>query len=255
MELGAKGLSPADRKGNGGGSRFPLRALRYWFMYQLILREFETRQRPLAVCEIGMGTGEMLAFLRAAATDRRPWSTIIGRWDGLGLGIDRALMAARGYSQCVEQNLEGPALKLAQRYDVIVFLHVLEHLRDPEACFARTLVFLTDGGVCIGGSPGIPHVLVRYRERQLQRAAQPFGHISAFSPRRVKALATRNGLIVEFLSGAYLMRNTGSVLENYGWWVRLNLAFGAVVPGWPGELYWALRKPFPVLPSSTEDSA
>lgn len=134
LELGAQGLSSTDRTGNADSSRFPLRTLRYWFVYQLILRESEARQRLLDVFEVGVGTGEMLAFLKAAETGRRGLSqdAIVGRCDGLGLGIDPARMAARDYSRCCEQNLEGPAFALPQSYDVIIFLHVLEHLRNPE---------------------------------------------------------------------------------------------------------------------------
>ena len=52
-------------------------------------------------------------------------------------------------------------------------------------------------------------------------------------------------LQTELLSGAFFMRKKGFLLENHHWWLRANLAFGAVFPGWPGELYWAWRKPHP----------
>lgn len=247
LELGAQGLSPADRTGTGAGSRFPLRALRYWFMYRMIRQESEIRGRPLEVLEAGLGAGAMLAFLKAAEAGRDgpgpARDAIVGQWDGLDVKIDRPALAARGYGRCLEQDLEGPRVALPQRYDAIIFLHVLEHLRNPEEGVARILPFLKEGGLCLGGSPGIPHLLVCSRERQLQRTAQRYGHVSAFSPRRIKTLAARNGLTVEWISGAYLMRKTGSALENYPWWVRVNLVFGALLPSWPGELYWALRKP------------
>ena len=161
-------------------------------------------------------------------------------------------MAARDYSRCCEQNLEGPAFALPQSYDVIIFLHVLEHLRNPEQGLVCVLTYLNIGGLCLGGSPGIPHSLVRCRERRLRRTAQRYGHVSAFSPCVVKALAVRNSLTVELLSGAYLMRKTGSVLENYAWWARLNLVFGALVPSWPGELYWAMQKHGGRLPAAAD---
>jgi hypothetical protein len=51
------------------------------------------------------------------------------------------------------------------------------------------------------------------------------------------------GLQTELLSGAFFMRKKGFRLENHAWWLRLNLAFGAMFPSWPGEIYWAWRKP------------
>jgi hypothetical protein len=39
------------------------------------------------------------------------------------------------------------------------------------------------------------------------------------------------------------MRRTGFALEDRAWWLRLNLAFGALFPGWPGEIYFAWRRP------------
>ncbi len=247
LELGAQGLSSSDRRGNAAGTRFPFRTLRYWFMYRMIREESKVRKRPLEILEAGVGAGAMLAFLKAAEVGRDGPSrdAIVGRWDGLNVIIDPVARAAQGYGRCLEQDLEGPGVTLPQRYDAILFLHVLEHLHDPEQSVARVLPFLKEGGVCLGGSPGIPHLLVRFRERQLRRTAQWFGHVSAFSPRRITTLAACNGLTVEWLSGAYLMRKTGSILENYAWWVRLNLVFGALLPSWPGELYWALRKPVP----------
>jgi hypothetical protein len=64
-----------------------------------------------------------------------------------------------------------------------------------------------------------------------------------FSPRRVRDMAAANGLQVEFLSGAFLMRKKGFFLEDHKWWLRFNVRFGAVFPSWPGEIYWMLRKP------------
>ncbi len=95
LELGAQGLSPADRTGTGAGSRFPLRALRYWFMYRMIHEESAIRKRPLEVLEAGPGAGAMLAFLKAAKAGRDGPITgcDVGRWDGLDVTIDRLALA------------------------------------------------------------------------------------------------------------------------------------------------------------------
>jgi hypothetical protein len=56
-------------------------------------------------------------------------------------------------------------------------------------------------------------------------------------------MAAQAGLKVEFMSGAFLMRSKGSSLENSAAWMRFNIAWGRLFPGWPGEIYWLMRKP------------
>ena len=50
-----------------------------------------------------------------------------------------------------------------------------------------------------------------------------------------------NGLRMELLSGAFMFRKHRFYLENFQWWMKLNLAFGALFPSAAGEIYWALR--------------
>ena len=95
----------------------------------------------------------------------------------------------------------------------------------------------------IGGSPVLPHLLTGVRERQLRRSAQSLGHVTAFSPERVRQLAESAGLTVEFLSGAYFMRHKGFICENSRSWLRFNLRWGQAFPWWPGEIHWLARKP------------
>ncbi len=225
--------------------RYPVCALRYWFMYHLIHKEFLARQRPLSFCEVGVGTGQMLSFMRTGETPGEcgPLPAFIETWDAMSHRVDDARLAAIGYSRCFSHNVEDPDLVLPRQYDVLILLHILEHLHDPEKVFAKLLPFVREGGLIIGGFPGLPHVMCRSRERRLRQSAESFGHVSAFSPRRVRMLAKRNALSLELLTGAYLFRKNGFILEHHGWWTRLNLLFGALFPGWPGELYWAMRKP------------
>lgn len=61
------------------------------------------------------------------------------------------------------------------------------------------------------------------------------------NPALMGALAAQQGLALELLTGTYLIPQTGSFLENYRWWARLNLALAALVSNWPGELCWAMR--------------
>ena len=223
----------------GRDVKYPIRALRYWFMYHLIKREYLLQRRPLEVCEVGVGDGQMLLFTRGAFRSSRPPART---WDAVDVRIDKPLLRAIGYTRCVEKNVEDPDFSLTRKYDVIIALHLLEHVHHPESVFSELAAGLKSGGIIIGGSPVIPRWLVRFRELQLRRSAATFGHVSAFSPSRMRAIAVACGLLPELISGAFCIRSTGSRLENSIAWTRFNLRFGALFPWWPGELYWSFRK-------------
>jgi SAM-dependent methyltransferase len=153
-----------------------------------------------------------------------------------------------GYGLCHQVNLDDSDSlarligQLHNQYDAIILLHVLEHLNKPERAIMFLSAVLKADGIVLGGFPVLPSGIARLRERQLQNSAQPFGHITAFSPRRVRKMAERAGLSVDYASGAFAVRASGSPLEHSSRWLRLNIAFGAMFPGWPGEIYWQLRK-------------
>lgn len=235
--------SESGRKSDRTYSRYPVRSLRYWFMYHLICKEHHDKQRPLAVCEIGIGDGPLFAFTKNAEAGKgRSLRQSVSTWDGVSRRMDLGQLHTLGYSRCVEKNIEEPDFMLPQQYDVLILLHILEHLYEPEQTVARLLPFLRTGGVVIGGCPSTPHVLRFSRERRLRKTAEPFGHVSAFSSRRIKQQAAQHGLTIELLTAAYLFRMTGAFVENYRFWLRFNLLFGSVCPFWPGEIYWAMRK-------------
>ena len=143
----------------------------------------------------------------------------------------------------MEANLEDPGFALEHEYDTAVLLHVLEHLFNPEAVLKRVAAAIRPGGSLIGGFPVVPDAFAGIRESQVRKTAKPMGHVSVFSPARVRRMAADAGLRVEFMSGAFLMRSKGSPMENSAAWMRLNLLWGRLFPGWPGEIYWLMRKP------------
>jgi SAM-dependent methyltransferase len=147
-----------------------------------------------------------------------------------------------GYDDLFEANLEDPAFALPGTYDAAVMLHVLEHLFEPEAALRKVAAGIRPGGVIIGGFPVLPDFLVKSRQASVRKTAQPMGHVSVFSPARVRRMAADAGCTVEFISGAFFMRSKGSKLENSPVWLRFNLWWGATFPGWPGEVYWLMRK-------------
>ena len=220
------------------GVRYPIRLLRYWFGYQLLREESQRVGRPIDVAEIGVHVGQMLEFVKSA-----PAEIEIGRWTAVDAVMRRERLAQAGYTDFCEANLEDHAFAMPQIYDTAILLHVLEHLFEPEEVLKKIAAAIRPGGSLIGGFPVVPGPLAGIREGQVRKKAEPMGHVSVFSPARVRRMAKQAGLEVEFLSGAFLMRSKGSALENSAAWMRLNIAWGRMFPGWPGEIYWLMRKP------------
>lgn len=227
------GISPAAKR-----VRYPIRLLRYWFGYQLLREECRRAGRPLDVVEIGVHLGQMLEFVKSA-----PPGVEYSAWTAVDAVMHRERLERAGYTEFLEVNLEDPNLTFPRQYDTAILLHVLEHLFEPEKVFGKIVGAIRPGGSLIGGFPVVPAPLAASREKQIRRTADPFGHVSVFSPERVRRMAEEAGLELEFISGAFLMRSKGSPLENSERWMRFNLAWGRMFPGWPGEIYWIMRKP------------
>lgn len=217
--------------------RYPIRLLRYWFGYHLLRVEAERAGRPLDVAEIGVHTGQFLEFVRSA-----PVVPSLGRWTAVDAVMLTEKLHKAGYEDFLEANLEDPTFTLPRDYDAAILLHVLEHLFEPEAVLQKIAARIRPGGVLIGGFPVLPDFLVNVRQRSVRRTAKPMGHVSVFSPERVRRMGEAAGCDTEFLSGAFLVRSKGSALENSPAWMRLNLRWGGAFPGWPGEIYWLMRK-------------
>lgn len=218
--------------------RYPIRLLRYWFGYHLLREEAENSSRLLDVAEIGVHTGQMLEFLRSA-----PIVPSFGKWTAVDAVMLTEKLRKAGYDDFFEANLEDAGFDLPQDYDVAVLLHILEHLFEPEKALQKVAARIRPGGALIGGFPVVPDALARIREGQVRKSAAPMGHVSVFSPARVRRMAASAGLQAEFIAGAFFLRSKGSPLENSALWARFNLLWGAMFPWWPGEIYWLMRKP------------
>ena len=228
-------LCPPQR----GMRRYSIRWLRYWFVCQLLQAERARQQRQLAICEIGIGSGQMLRFMNVVS--QPVWS----RWDGVDCLLLRDDLNALGYGSLIDANLQTDTIPGANDYAVFILLHILEHLYEPEKAMAQLAAQMRPGSIVIGGYPSVPNWCVRLREPTLRARAhtRTYGHVTAFSAHRTRAMAAAAGLQLEYLTGAFCVRASGFVLEDCKWWTRYNLLFGALFPSWPGELYWVMRKP------------
>lgn len=222
---------------------YPTRMLRYWFIYHFLRIEHQRLASPLSVCEIGIGSGQMPQFVESVA--KMPGNNPVpnSSWVGVDCCVRQEELVGAGYTRCVEADIEKSEDWLGGEHDAFILLHVMEHLYEPEKVFAKIAARMKPGSVIIGGFPSIPHWCVRLREPRLLANPDPGSHRCAFSPKRVRDIARANGLQLDFLAGAFFLRASGFLLEDFAWWMRFNLWFGAIFPSWPGEIYWVMRKP------------
>lgn len=220
-------------------ARYPVKLFRYWFMYNLIRNEAARLDRPLRVCEIGTDRGQMLGFARTAG------NIAIERWDAVDYRL-RPELNNFGYTGQIEVDVETDGFGLDETYDVVVVLHLLEHLLEPEKLLKRLSLHMQRNGIVVGGFPVTPQWAAPAWEKRLRRKIHRdhgnYGHVSVFSPQRVRDMGEDNGFNLEFLSGAFLIRKTGAAIENSSLWARLNLLWGATMPSLGGEIYWQMRR-------------
>jgi SAM-dependent methyltransferase len=233
-------------------TKFPIRYLRYWFV-RAILNDLHARLgRPLRVLEVGIDRGQMLCFMggQGIGGDSYALPGTIARWDGVDVQADPQMLRRYSYTDFVKADIERPLDLGERRYDAVVLLHVLEHLGQPALAMERLLPLIERGGVMLGGSPTMPAWLGFFHQKYLRRKYADrmhdvtlHKHLSVISPLLIRRFARRHGLALELLAGAFMIRASGSPLENKAWWIRANLVWGALFPSLGGEVYFAMRAP------------
>lgn len=227
-------------------TRYSTRLLRYCIPYVWMKEQAAQLGRPLRVLEIGTGSGQMKKFVDAAVPANEP--LLYDRWEGLDIAPQEAHLIRAGYAKFEVFNADDftnapDPERSFSGYDVVLLLHVLEHLRDPEAFLDRLTLGLDSGCMLLGGVPSTPHLLQPVRERRLRRKYLTGGHWCQFSSKRVAAMLKHSGWISPEITGAFLLRQSGSPLENSTGWMRWNLTLAHRWPWWPGEVYFRATKP------------
>lgn len=118
----------------------------------------------------------ILARVPAGATvlDVGPWTGAHGRHlvshagavvDGVEPDAAAAAVASVDYREVIAGNIDDPAvqarLAAGDGYDAILFLDVLEHLRDPDSVLRAARGWLRPGGTVLCSLPNVAHWRVR----------------------------------------------------------------------------------------------
>jgi SAM-dependent methyltransferase len=219
-------------------TRYPVWALRYWWAACALLAHRTQAGDACTVVDLGCERGIMKRFV--------PFQDGIS-WIGLDRAVDHPWLPAAGYQELHACDFDDPLPLPDACADVVISLHVFEHLQRPEFTIRQVQRILRPGGVFLAGTPVHPKVLAKFQEQRFRREMaaghrRPTGHRHAFWPQRWVDLARDAGLHVEFLNGSHFLRSTGFVLENCHWWIRLNQLWGALFPSLGSEIYLQARK-------------
>jgi SAM-dependent methyltransferase len=176
---------------------------------------------PGAVLDVGCGRGDLLELFKARG------------WRAVGTQVSRTAAAAARRLRGVEVLLgELPELGLKSAdFDVVTFLHVLEHLDRPAQYLLAARDLLKPGGILVIEVPNCGSLgfqLLGLRNFCLDYP----NHLVFFTRSALRGLLERCGFAVEKVSRFSLEYSPYTTLQNL-----LN-----VLPGKPNRLYRALRR-------------
>jgi SAM-dependent methyltransferase len=220
-------------------TRYPVRALRYWWMHCVIQDELKRIDHAPVIVDVGCDRGIIKRFIPPVKN---------ARWIGLDIDTNREGIALAKYDELHQCDFD-EGLPLADAsIDIAICSHVLEHLPRPEFTMREIARILRPGGLLLVGVPTAPKFIAHFRERQFARQLQAGTrkqgqHIHVFWSKRLRRIAEQVGLQVEFSTGTALIRKKGSRLENYALWIRFNQVWAALFPSLGQELCLQLRKP------------
>ena len=160
------------------------RRLEYW-LFSRWIRRFYAGKQLIRTLEIGCGQGDLL---RAVRHDSRFEARGLDYADGplnyarsLGLRVDKADIQSMGFAD--------------NSFDLVVALHVLEHVRDLNTTIAEIHRVLRPGGLVFAVCPCVTHIKARMAGEKWQYLGPP-GHLWYFSPATLSQFLTRVGFTV-----------------------------------------------------------
>ena len=112
--------------------------------YQQIAKRITSSSRVL---DVGCGTGELGRSLNGNQCN-------VTGWD---LKLDRAHANREAYQLLEEHDIEKQGFG-SEKYDVIVFSDVLEHLNDPEKVLEKSRESLNAGGMILVSLPNVAYM-------------------------------------------------------------------------------------------------
>ncbi len=220
-------------------SKYPVRALRYWWLHCIIKDEMKDKLGVVTIVDVGCDTGIIKRFIPPVKNSR---------WIGLDIITTRAGLEVASYDELYQCDFNVNLPLEDDSAEIVICSHVLEHLPRPEFTMGELARILKPGGMLLVGVPIAPQIIAHFRQNQMQEQLEngkrKMGqHVQMFDVKRLKKLAEDKGLKIEFTAGTAMIRKKGSRLENSAAWIRFNQIWAAVFPSLSQELCLQIRKP------------
>jgi SAM-dependent methyltransferase len=225
-------------------TKYPIRVLRYWWVLSAIDEEVSNFKAPV-IADIGCDRAIFGRLLKPV-----PDAKFIGMDLAGSLEFNKDDLKLANYNELMPCDLDVGVPLPDSSVDILINLHVMEHLPRPEFAITEFFRILRPGGVLLLGFPVLPKYLAKIREKQF---ASQFAkgtrikgqHQHAFWPSRARSLVEDAGFSIEFMLGTYFIRKRGAFGENYALWMRINQLWGSLFPSLSQELCIKVRKPLP----------
>lgn len=133
---------------------------------------------PIRLLDFGCGWGEFLA--------------VASHFGFRCFGIDAAPPRREGGQVSIFPNLERLAENTTEKFHAITLFEVLEHLPDPASVLQKLAGLIVPKGILVLETPNCTGVM-GIRNLHEYRQIGPLGHINAFTPASLAAIARRAG--------------------------------------------------------------
>ncbi len=169
----------------------------YWFArryYAALVRRFApqsgasaTRGNESTLLEIGVGLGDLLRLLQ----DDFECSGI----DVSSFSVEHA-RARAGRARILVGDAESLQHLAEGSFDVVVALHVVEHLDDPAATIGEIHRILRPGGLWLFATPNPDYALRRYKDHATDAIGSDPTHVNVQPPAQWRAWCEEAGFAV-----------------------------------------------------------
>ena len=156
----------------------------WWEGRRALLSLLIPNRKTQRILDVGCGTGETLSFLKRKFPKSRLY------------GVDNSAQAvkysrSRGHENIYKANAQQLPFK-DNYFDSILFLDVLEHIKDHQKAINEAKRVLKKRGKIIITSPGLSFIWSHFDENQ--------GHERRYTRKDIRRLAYKANLKVEFIS-------------------------------------------------------